>query len=308
MAAAGDGHILHRCRTAHPWQMRARQSQALSWPRTKALGVSAPRPLAGDTCRGFVPAGLRGRSAAVSCPGAEFAACRFLLRLSLILSPPVACSGPGNQLIFWCFHLKPQWGHGWKPLGLGWALWGRQRMEMTPVVLGNFFQPKPGGSTSSWYLSALWQPRAPSAGSAPLPATTARSGCALVPCWGRAAAPAELPTHLPLSQAPSISPAGCHTSACTEEQTTASPAVSQAALRAVGSAAQPGPANLRQRCGCWTTASHRPSPAFREPMGVRIATRKNTRGRTPLLAPPAVTVLHLLERSAVQNRWEATNA
>lgn len=126
-------------------------------------------------------AGLRGRSAAVSCPGAVFAARCFLLRLSPILSPPVACSGPGNPAHFLVFSSQA-------PMG-------------------------------PWLE--------------------------------------------------------------TPEPRMASPAVSQAALRALGlgGAARPCQPAARQWCGCWTTASHRPSPAFREPMGVRIATRKKHSGK-----------------------------
>lgn len=60
---------------------------------------------------------------------------------------------------------------------------------MTPVVLGNFFQPKPEGSTSSWYLSAARQPRAPCAGSAPIPASRGQERLSLRPTLGKGRSP-----------------------------------------------------------------------------------------------------------------------
>lgn len=173
----GAGTSLLSC----SWAMLGSQAPAEGACCVSAMPGWSPAPRQPRRHRGFVPtAGLRGRSAAVSCPGAVFAARCFLLRLSPILSPPVACSGPGNPAHFLVFSSQA-------PMG-------------------------------PWLE--------------------------------------------------------------TPEPRMASPAVSQAALRAVGlgGAARPCQPAARQRCGCWTTASHRPSPAFREPMGVRIATRKKTLG------------------------------
>lgn len=207
MAAAGEGHILHRCRTAHPWQMRAWQSQALSWPRTEALGVSAPRPLAGDSVQGHRSSRARGRCLAARpqlrvlavfqpcqagaqlpgspagteglCPqqGSGATQLRFPAP-GLGLQHVASSSGShrsyrllwpapalGTQLIFWYFHLKPQWGHGWKPLSLGWL---PQRFLRPPFELwGSAAQPGPAnlrhGSGADAGPQLLTDPAQPSA-------------------------------------------------------------------------------------------------------------------------------------------------
>lgn len=71
----------------------------------------------------------------------------------------------GTQLIFWYFHLKPQWGHGWKPLSLGWL---PQRFLRPPFELwGSAAQPGPAnlrhGSGADAGPQLLTDPAQPSA-------------------------------------------------------------------------------------------------------------------------------------------------